>query len=280
MGKRRECEQELSPLFETFFKTGNSGTLIAYLAAHSNLPGPRGNLELAHAFADASALCAEAQSAEASSVDQEVEQVWLLCLEMANISPERAPVNDPGEFVAFCGALGIGAVGAVVSQRLKVALQVLHGLANDPRWRMREGIACGLQRLIGAYSRQTMIALQDWIADGSWLELRAVAAAVAEPSLLKDRDVALAALHLHEQILDRVLQTTDRRSEAFKTLRQGLGYTLSVVVQALPEEGFAWLAKLVETQDADVRWIVRENLKKNRLLRPFSEQVAALQTRL
>ena len=134
----------------------------------------------------------------------------------------------------------------------------------------------GLQRLIVADPQQAIAALQDWIANGSWLELRAAAAAVAEPALLKDRDVALAALRLHERILERVLQATDRRSEPFRTLRKGLGYTLSVVVQAIPDEGFSWLARLVDTEDTDVLWIVRENLKKNRLVRHFPERVEAL----
>lgn len=87
-------------------------------------------------------------------------------------------------------------------------------------------------------------------------------------------------LHLHEQILECILQATDRRSEPFRTLRKGLGYTLSVVVQAIPDEGFAWLDRLVNTEDTDVLWIVGENLKKNRLVRHFPERVESLATHM
>jgi hypothetical protein len=55
-----------------------------------------------------------------------------------------------------------------------------------------------------------------------------------------------------------------------------LGYTLSVVVQAIPEAGFAWMARLVDTEDTDVLWIIHENLKTNRLVRHFPERVEAL----
>lgn len=266
MSKRETHRQELSPLFESFLRTGDPDALTAHLVAHSNLPGPRGNLELAQAFADAVVCC----------TTQKAERLWALCLEMTAISPDKAPVNDPREFIPFCGTVGLGALSAAMVQYAEPALRALHELANDTRWRMREGVAMGLQRLIAAHPQRTVAALQDWIADGNWLELRAAAAAVAEPALLQDHEIVRSALCLHERILDRVLQAHDRRSEPFKTLRKGLGYTLSVVVQAIPDEGFAWLARLVDTEDTDVLWIVRENLKKNRLVRHFPERVEAL----
>ena len=65
---------------------------------------------------------------------------------------------------------------------------------------MRESVAMGLQRLVAAHPQQTIAALQDWIANGSWLELSAAAETIAEPALLKDRSVALATLRLHERV--------------------------------------------------------------------------------
>ena len=63
-----------------------------YLLAHSNLPGPRGNLELAAAAAD---LGDEAQFRR-----------W------AGLGPDVAPENTPACFLAFCGVVGLGAVMA------------------------------------------------------------------------------------------------------------------------------------------------------------------------
>jgi hypothetical protein len=53
-----------------------------------------------------------------------------------------------------------------------------------------------------------------------------------------------------------------------------------VVVGAIPDEGFSWMAQLVDTQDTDVLWIVLQNLKKNRLARPYPGQVEALTGKL
>jgi hypothetical protein len=80
--------------------------------------------------------------------------------------------------------------------------------------------------------------------------------------------------------MDQVLRAEDRRAEPFRVLRKGLGYTLSVVVRALPEEGFTLMARLVDSGDPDALWIVRQNLKKKRLMRHFPQEVEAIERRI
>ena len=59
-------------------------------------------------------------------------------------------------------------------------------------------------------------------------------------------------------------------------MRKGLGYTLSVVVCAIPKEGFALMQRLVSLQDADILWIIKQNLKKNRLIKNFPDHIDAI----
>ena len=59
----------------------------------------------------------------------------------------------------------------------------------------------------------------------------------------------------------------DRRSEGFRALRKGLGYCWSVAVAAHPAAGKPALERWLAGDDPDVRWIVRQNLKKARLAR-------------
>lgn len=107
--------------------------------------------------------------------------------------------------------------------------------------------------------------------------MRAVAAGVAEPAILNNHDeTARKALELHTKIFSRILSTKDRKSDAFKTMRKGLGYTLSVVVCAVPNEGFALIQQLIGLQDADILWIIKQNLKKNRLTKNFPDYVASI----
>jgi hypothetical protein len=262
-------------MIDAFLNTGDPGLLTGHLAEHSNLPGPRGNIELAQAFADAAASRAAASDVDPRCGAPASARLWALCLDMTAVSADGAPVNHPREFIPFCGAVGLGALGAVAEACGETALRALRALANDPRWRMREAVCFGLQRLLAAHPRQTVAALHTWVT-GSWLELRAAAAAIAHPELLHDPDLARSALSLHQQIVDRVLQAPNRRDRGFRTLRQGLGYTLSVVVRAVPDEGFAWMTRLAGTGDTDVRWIVRQNLRKKRLTRSFPRRTVEL----
>jgi len=44
---------DLHKLLQDYATTGDDGEVAAYLVPRSGLPGPRGNIELAQAFADA-----------------------------------------------------------------------------------------------------------------------------------------------------------------------------------------------------------------------------------
>jgi hypothetical protein len=46
-----------------------------------------------------------------------------------------------------------------------------------------------------------------------------------------------------------------------------MAYCWSVAVAALPEEGKPLMEKWFESEDKDIRWIMKENLKKNRLVK-------------
>ncbi|MBN1813468.1 MAG: hypothetical protein JXA14_16645 [Anaerolineae bacterium] len=270
MGKKEDYKRKMIKLFDEFIATGIDKKLLDYITSNSNLPGPRGNLELAAAFADTVGQYAPAKG----------ERLWELCAKMAQVSADEAHVNDPREMVPFCGAVGIGALGAASPTLFTEAIPTLRALANDPRWRMREAVPMALQRLIASRRQETLDALRPWAASGSPLEMRAAAAGAAEPALIENDETARAALALHQTIFDRVLETEERKSDEFKALRKGLGYTLSVVVQALPEEGFALIYALAATQDKDVLWIVKENLKKNRLVKNFPTQVESIKSSL
>jgi hypothetical protein len=67
-----------------------------------------------------------------------------------------------------------------------------------------------------------------------------------------------------------VLASTVRKHNDVRTLRQGLGYTLSVVAAAAPEKGFALMRECAGWGDSDMNWVLRENLKKKRLAK-FTE---------
>lgn len=214
-----------------------------YLLKESGLPGPRGNIELAQVVADLGTP--------------------VLFQHYLTYTPDIAPVNSPFEFLAFCGVVGLG---RLLAEGDIDSLVTIRRYASDPRWRMREAVAMALQRLGDVDMDRLISAMNEW-CHGSMLEQRAAAAAVCEPRLLGKTYHAHAVLQILDQITESITMVKDRRSDNFQTLRKGMGYCWSVAVVSLPEEGKELMEKWLGSLDKDVRWIMKENLKKNRLVR-------------
>jgi hypothetical protein len=265
MSRKESYKEHLNDVMGEALEAGNEENLTEYLTSNSNLPGPRGNLELAEAFADV----------VKDYAGKEPQKLWNLCLKLTQFSLVEAPVNSPKEFLVFCGARGVGAIGAS-QETFQEAMSRLKELASDPRWRTREGVAMAVQNMIGKQPQKTLREIEGWVENNNWLAMRAVVAGVAEPALLKDKQTAISAFELHKKIFAKIIAAQERKSAEFKTLKQGLGYSLSVVTRAIPREGFEYMRQLIEEQDADVLWIVKENLKKNRLIKNFPEEVASI----
>jgi hypothetical protein len=97
---------------------------IPFLKANSNLPGPRGNLELADAAAHSSTI----------------HQMELM---LSEDSPEVVE-NSPEVFVVFCGVV---ALGVYFTPGNNQQISTLKHYANDSRWRIRESVAMALQEI-------------------------------------------------------------------------------------------------------------------------------------
>lgn len=227
-----------------------------YLLAESGLPGPRGNIELAQAVAD------EADEA--------------LFLRLLAFDAAVAPTNTPQEFLAFCGVVGLGRLAAEGRHDL---LPALRHHANDPRWRMREGVAMALQRW-GAVDMDGLLGEMALWSQGAFLEQRAAAAALCEPALLREPTHAERTLQILDAITASVVRSEDRRGEDFQALRKGLAYCWSVAVAANPPAGKPLMERWLRSEDRDVRWIMRQNLAKQRLARMDAGWVAGWQARL
>ena len=106
------------------------------------------------------------------------------------------------------------------------------------------------------------------------MEQRAAAAALCEPRLLTQPEHAAAVLTILDGITESIEQISDRKADAFKTLRQGLGYCWSVAAAALPDTGKPLMERWLASPDPDIHWIMRENLKKNRLVKIDAAWVA------
>jgi hypothetical protein len=212
---------------------------VPLLRRESGLPGPRGNLELAYAVAE-----------EGNKTQFE------------HFLSFRAEENTPEVFLVFCGVVGLGKLAANEPELFGRLCEY----ASDPRWRVREAVATGLQ-LTGDQNMDLLLKeMQTW-SKGNWYEKRAAAAALAEPRLLKQPGQVKQVLRILEQITASMEGAQTAKDESFKVLRQAMGYCWSVVVAALPEAGKPMMEKWLSSGDKDVTWMMKENLKKNRLVK-------------
>ncbi len=83
-----------------------------------------------------------------------------------------------------------------------------------------------------------------------------------------------SVLDIINDVTSSIADRKDTKTEAFEVLRKGLAYCWSVAVAACPEKGKKLFEKWVGNGDKDVIWIVKENLKKNRLLKMDKEWVS------
>ena len=234
-----------------------------FLLANSGLPGPRGNLELAAAFADC--------YVDRIPADWEHDTLerW------AGISAEEAPYGTSGEYLPFCAMQALSSLYQCTgdAERRKIA-SILRWAAADKRWRLRESCAMALQRIGEMCFSDLLEIVQDWERGASLLELRALIAALAHPPLLRDPDKARLALDFAGSVMLRVqgLSAEEDRTDELRVLKQGLEYALSVYVAALPDDGFDLLDKWAVSPSKSIRQIVKANLGKSRLSR-FEDRI-------
>ena len=115
---------------------------------------------------------------------------------------------------------------------------------------------------------------------GNYYEKRAVVAGLCEPKLLKEEKIATMVLKVLNEITE-VLDHNNKLSDEEESLRKALGYGWSVVIVHAPENGKRVFEKLInEKKGKHIRWMIRENLKKNRLIKMDIEWVKKMENRL
>jgi hypothetical protein len=227
-----------------------------YLRSNSGLPGPRGNLELAQVVVDEG--------------NKDLFERYVL------FTPEIAPENTQDVFLSFCGVMGLG---RLVAEGKMENIARLRKLASDPRWRIREGVAMALQRVGDKDIDLLLNEMEKW-SKGKELEQRAAAAAICEPRLLQDKNHSKQALRILDGITRSISKNKNRKSEGFIALRKGMGYCWSVAVVSNPEFGKKLMAKWIPSTDKDIRWIMKKNLKKNRVIKCAAKWVKEMNRKI
>lgn len=228
----------------------------AYLRGHSGLPGPRGNLELI--------------DVASAATDRSDLERW------AALGPEVAPENTPEVFLTCVGTVGLG---RIVGAGDRSPLPTLRRHADDPRWRVREAVAMALQAW-GDVDVDGLLDEMDRWADGTPLQGRAAMAALCEPRLLGRPRTVARTLAILDHLTRSVRDGGSSAAADVRVLRQALGYGWSVAIAADAAIGLPAFEPWLDEPSTDVRWIVRENLAKARLVRAAPDWVERARARV
>lgn len=213
---------------------------IDTLLKNSGLPGPRGNLELLHSF-----------SRNASA--EEVKECFSYYADNLNNSPE--------EFVVMCGIVGYCILN---NTHVNKTLETIRKYASHKSWRIREAVAIGIQEMAVNNLSEIIQTLKKWI-QGNDLEKRAVVAALCEPKLLKEKAIVTELFGILQKVTIGFNGIHGKLTEHQKTLRKTIGYGWSVAICSLPDAGKKTFETIAKTENKRIKWILKENLKKNRL---------------
>jgi hypothetical protein len=213
---------------------------IDNLLKNSGLPGPRGNLGLMYTFIQ-------------TATKDEIKECFIYYRDDLSNSPE--------EFVVMCGVAGLCFQN---KNNIKEALLQIRSYASHKSWRIREAVAIGIQEISEGNLKEIIYSLNEWI-DGNELEKRAVVAALSEPKLLKEKSEIIKIFEILYKITSEFEKINGTLSDGQNSLRKTLGYGWSVVISSYPEKGKTAFSKITKSSNKHIRWIVKENLKKNRL---------------
>ena len=216
--------------------------LLPFLEKESKLPGPAANLNLLRQFI----------------IDATAEQT-ALCLSVLDKKPDP---NSPATFVASCG------VAASANP------EIFKKAANSDNWRIRESAVLGLQNL-GLKDLDSLYSIFDSWENANLLEKRCIAATLCEPALIKTGEKAEKILGVLNEYMEIIEMEKNVKSDEYKVFKKSMGYCISVAVAANPEKGKEFFEAWMRSPNSEVRWILSENLKKDRLRKMDSEWVDA-----
>ena len=228
---------------------------IDYLKENSRLPGPRANLELLYQFIE-------------NATDTEIDN----CMSIA----DSITLNSPSEFVLFCGVAALIKKTAILHGTVDIDLTKY---SNHESWRIRESVCFGFQWAKPYLTPDEMMKNLSGLKLGSALDKRAYFATLCDPILLNDYIETSEVLSGLLEITVDCFNMNDKLDRELTVLMKALGYCWSVAICADETLGKQTFEKLlVYTDSKHILWIVRENLKKNRLIKLDAKWVERLIT--
>lgn len=207
----------------------------SYLLDNSGLPGSRANTALAAAVAE--------------------EGDRALFGTLASVNAETAP-NTPEEFLMICGVVG---VGRLIADGDETLLPTLRTFAFGTSPHMQEAVALALQHI----ARQDLIRMLDiadeWLS-GTYLEARAVVAALSDPRFYDGKDIAARTLTALDRATAAAMSAPGEVAVELRSLREALRAAWRIALQGAPESATAHISRWTDQNPGWLRGAVQPEM--------------------
>jgi hypothetical protein len=216
--------------------------LLSVLEKDSKLPGSAANLSLLKQF-----------------IKEATPEQVALCLGALDKNPEP---NSPETFIAACGVAA------------SANAETFRRAANSSNWRIREAAVLGLQNL-GLKDLDALYSVFDSWENANLLEKRCIAASLCEPAIVKTEEIAERVLGILNEYMEIIEMQKNVKSEEYRVFKKAMGYCISVAMVANPEKGKEFFEGWMRSPSLEIRWILNDNLKHDRLRKMDPEWVEA-----
>lgn len=226
--------------------------LCTYMMDLSNLPGPRGNLEMIHEFS------------KYIEMQPKTESLFDLLLRLWGTDSDG---DNPETILTLSGLIAVSNYCEIVEFEHRV-LNVITEAMNDTRWRVREIVQESL-KIIAHFDYTYLISYFDSFKSPTVLEWRAMITTLAHPEILKTPLQISYALGMLEKTFDAYKEfevTEDKNDASFVAFIKGLMFAPSVIVSVAPDKGFKILENSIN-HSKKMNQIIKSNLKKNRVVK-------------
>lgn len=225
------------------------------LLANSKLPGRRANLELLYDFRKNVSL-----------------ETVKKCLLLKNHDLN----NTPEEFAVMCGIVGYCEFH---NENVQEVFEFLDEFAQSESWRVRESVAMAIQSMLISHEEESLEEIKKWLQKTE-LNKRAMIAGLCTPRLQSIEAVNSVTVKILDQLMGEVLDWIGKLSEEQKALRKALGYCWSIVIEANPIKMKSVFEMYFKLENKNIEWILKSNLKKNRLLKLDEKWVNSLMNQI
>jgi len=240
--------------------------LYDLLCRASWLPGTNANLPLAKAFGE-----------DCAAIGAPVDP---LVVAMATLDADEAPGGGELEFLPMCGVAAVGARAAKDAGARAAMLAVLHGAADDLRYRVRAVVPPALASIGAAAGASLFGDLEPWL-DG-YFHAAAVLLALSDPAWLTKIDEPTAALLALDRAfaLARDANRATSRYPGHKALVEALTTAPAAIAMRLGVPAFDLFVRWADAKDPAMRDVVAKCVASSQMRSRFGAEVARVRAAL